>query len=217
MTVVCGPCAVGYHWECSSPTEEGQCHCTVTPTVAEGPVGMTLEDALRGSSEVKERGGQIKEAANVKDLESTGRKRAARLYPIPKEGEPGYPMGCEWRELSSAGGGVIPIIGCIDGFAVAIHHGPDKNTLSNFVGNVHRICATCHNRWHTVNDKYYSGERPPGNTPYLPLEEHDFVSHSTDRATKELMAASEAAWGMKNAAAFLHNLHQTNKLNPLTE
>ena len=217
MTVVCGPCAVGYHWECNHPTEAGQCHCTELSVIEEAPVGLTLKDALIGSSEVKERGGQIKDFANVRDLESTGRKRAAKLYPIPKEGQPGYPMVCEWRELNSAGGGVIPLVGCIGGFATAIHHGPDKNTLSNFVGNVHRICATCHNRWHTLNDKYYSGERPPGDTPYVPLEEYDFVAHSSERATKEVIAASEAAWGMKNAAVFLQNLHQSNKLNPLTE
>ena len=209
MAVICPSCAVGYHWECAYPTEDGQCHCTVAVT----ETVIINED----TTEVKERGGQIKSLASVTDLESTGRKRAAKLYPIPKEGEPGYPMVCEWAGLAAAGGGVIPIIGCFDGLAKAIHHGPDKNTLSNFVGNVHRICATCHNRWHTINDKYYSGERPPGNTPYLPLSEYDFVNHSTDKATKELMAASEVAWATKSAADFLHNLHQSNKLNPLPE
>lgn len=211
--IICGPCAVGYHWECHHPTEEGLCHCTKE---SEQVVDVSL--MLGGATgEVKERGGQIKDFANVKDLESTGRKRAAKLFPIPKEGEPRYPLACEWRGLSAAGGGVIPIVGCHDGFAKDIHHGPDKNTLSNFVGNVHRICKTCHNRWHTVNDKYYSGERPMGDVPYVPLSEYDFVDHSLERASTELMVASETAWGTKTAAAFLHNLHQSNKLNPLPE
>lgn len=211
--IICGPCAVGYHFECVHPTEEGKCHCTVEV------VSMDINDRLAQSidTEKRERGGQIKDLSAVKDLESTGRKRAAKLYPIPKEGESGYPMACEWRGLLQAGGGVIPIIGCVDGLAKDIHHGPDKNTLSNFVGNVHRICKTCHNRWHTINDKYYSGERPLGDTKYLPLSEYDFVDHVLDRATKEQLAASEVAWGLKSAANFLHNLHQEVKLNPLTE
>jgi len=37
----------------------------------------------------------------------------------------------------------------------ARHHGPDKNTLNNEKGNVHRICHSCHNRWHTLNDEDY--------------------------------------------------------------
>jgi len=212
VSVTCGPCAVGYHWECVEPTGDGMCHCTAV--VAESPVDVGL---VLGSGEVKERGGQIKSFADVKDLESTGRKRAAKLFPIPKEGEPTYPLACEWRGLLQAGGGIIPIVGCMDGFAKAIHHGPDKNTLSNFVGNVHRICATCHNRWHTINDQYYSGERPSGDVPYLPLGEYDVLPHYLHRATKDHVAASEVAWKLSKAADFLHNLHQEVKQNLLTE
>lgn len=222
--MACSACAVGFHWECTQGYErefEGNtfmgCCCNQDNFTA---APSNLRDVLVGSSgldDKKERGGQIKAAADVRDLQSTGRKRAAKLYPIPKENAPGYPMVCEWRGLVAAGGGVIPIVGCLDGLAKDIHHGPDKNTLSNFVGNVHRICSTCHNRWHTINDRYYSGERPNGDTPYVPLEEYDFVSHAIDRATTEQLALSEAAWGMKDALNFLHNLHQTRKLNPLTE
>lgn len=200
--------AVGYLDCCCT----GQDNSTAAPS--------NLREVLVGSSgpvEKKERGGQLKDFAEVRDLESTGRKRAAKLFPIPKEGEPRYPLACEWRGMVAAGGGVIPIVGCVDGLAKAIHHGPDKNTLSNFVGNVHRICKTCHNRWHTINDQYYSGERPNGDLPYVPLEEYDFVDHSLERATQEQLALSEAAWGMKDAASYLHNLLQTRKLNPLTE
>ena len=217
--MACSNCAVGFHWECPNPSDTNECCCTLLDNFTAGQPS-NLRDVLIGSSgpvEKKERGGQIKNMADVKDLESTGRKRAAKLFPIPKEGEPRYPLACEWRGLVAAGGGVIPIVGCLDGLAKDIHHGPDKNTLSNFVGNVHRICKTCHNRWHTINDQYYSGERPNGDLPYVPLEEYDFVDHSLERATQEQLAFSEAAWGMKDAASYLHNLLQTRKLNPLTE
>lgn len=160
------------------------CHCGNN----EQPVTI-IED----SGEKKERGGQVKYAADVGDLESTGRKRAARYYPIPKEGEPGYPMVCEWSKLAFAGGGVIPIVGCNGNLAKAIHHGPNKNTLANHVGNVHRICPTCHNRFHTANDKFYEGERPKGDVPWLPVG-YDLYPHNVELASDELMLTSEAAW-----------------------
>lgn len=192
MSVVCLPCAVGYHPECWNPTEDGKCHCTLDEVVSH--VGNPFEP-----TEKKEHGGQIKSFADVTDLESTGRKRAAKLYPIPKEGQPGYPMACEWKGLKNAGGGVVPIVGCVGGLATNIHHGPDKNTLSNFVGNVHRICATCHNRWHSANDKYYSGTRPSGDTPYLPESENDSAPHDgVSRATPEDIAESEVRWATKD-------------------
>lgn len=46
-------------------------------------------------------------------------------------------------------------MGCLDGKQQARHHGPDKNTLNNDTGNVHRICHQCHNRWHARNDEGY--------------------------------------------------------------
>lgn len=190
--IECGPCAVGYHFECWHPDEEGNCHC-----VTDAPAThISMEDF---QDEPKERGGQVKKAASVKDLESTGRKRAAILYPIPAEGDPGFPMACEWSGLKSAGGGIVPIVGCNDGLAKNIHHGPDKNTLSNFVKNVHRICATCHNRWHTLNDPYYSGTRPQGDIPYLPLEEHgECKEHDPfTKATEQDVLENEAFWAIR--------------------
>lgn len=102
---------------------------------------------------------------------STGRKEAAKKFPI----KPG--MVCEWAWLKHAGGGVEPIVGCPGHPAEAIHHGPDKNTMHNVEGNIHRICAECHNRWHATNDKYY-GERPVtddgrvnASVPFWPLDD----------------------------------------------
>lgn len=187
---ICLPCATGYHWECWKPLDTGYCHCT-----ADGPVVFEAEPT--GDTEKKERGGQIKEQAAVTDTESTGRKRAAKMYPIPKEGEPGYPMKCEWAGLKAAGGGVEPIVGCVGNMAKNIHHGPNKNTLENSVGNVHRICPQCHNRWHTLNDPYYAPNRPAGNVPYLPIEvegveckPHDGITP----ATAEDIASHEMMW-----------------------
>lgn len=90
-----------------------------------------------------------KEDSEVKDPHSTGRKRAAVLYPIEDGAK------CEWRRLAYAGGGKRPIVGCVEGLQENRHHGPDKNTLNNAEGNVHRICAGCHNLWHHLNDEDY--------------------------------------------------------------
>jgi hypothetical protein len=93
--------------------------------------------------------------ATLTDQQSTGRKRAAKLYPL-NSGD--Y---CEWSGKSEQGGGKTPIAGCglrpgsVIGLQQCRHHGPDKNTLNNEAGNVHRICTPCHNEWHAKNDKDY--------------------------------------------------------------
>lgn len=92
---------------------------------------------------------------SLKDQQSTGRKRAAKLYPLNPDAY------CEWSGKRNQGGGSHPIDGCgirpgsSIGLQQARHHGPDKNTLNNEVGNVHRICTPCHNEWHSKNDKDY--------------------------------------------------------------
>jgi hypothetical protein len=90
-----------------------------------------------------------KDDSALKDQQSTGRKRAAKMYPLDTEAD------CEWQMKKNCGGGKLPIIGCLNGKQEARHHGPDKNTLNNEKGNVHRICHFCHNRWHTLNDPDY--------------------------------------------------------------
>lgn len=111
----------------------------------------------------------LKDDADVKDQTSVGRKRAVLMFPV-SDG-----MVCEWAHLKFAGGGAIPIVGC-EGTILyrekgksAVHHGPDKSTLNNVVGNVHRICVSCHNRWHTLNDPYYPATRPDAGEPFVPL------------------------------------------------
>ena len=116
--------------------------------------------------EIKERVGNIKQGSEMKDPLSTGRKRAAEVAPIDGC------MVCEWKRLMEAGGGPVPIKGCPGNPATDRHHGPDKSVLNNEVGvNLHRICSTCHNRWHAANDKYYGkgkDDRPDNGAEWLP-------------------------------------------------
>lgn len=90
-----------------------------------------------------------KSDASLRDQQSTGRKRAAVMYPLYPDDD------CEWKLRKNNGGGNSPIVGCLNGKQQARHHGPDKNTLNNDAGNVHRICHQCHNRWHARNDDGY--------------------------------------------------------------
>lgn len=85
----------------------------------------------------------------LKDQQSTGRKRAARMYPLDRNGP------CEWQGKANCGGGKYPILGCSGGTQQARHHGPDKSVSNNEEGNVHRICHNCHYRWHAANDPTY--------------------------------------------------------------
>lgn len=156
----CLRCAVGYHFEC--PSNIDPCCCEQTIDIVGSPV-------------LSERGRPKLPVDQITDVKSTGRKEAAVRFPIEKG------MPCEWRLLKHAGGGVKPIIGCINGIAQARHHGPDKNTLNNSTDNVHRICHKCHNRWHAANDVYYPSERPTGGTPYLPVGK-EYLPH--DSSTK---------------------------------
>lgn len=90
--------------------------------------------------------GGYKDAADLKDPASTGRKEAAKLYPII-EG-----TICEWANLANVGGGKYPIVGCRGNKAKHIHHGPDKTTTNNVRSNIHLICGHCHTLWHAQND-----------------------------------------------------------------
>jgi len=80
---------------------------------------------------------------------SAGRKRAAVEYEINPQ------AACEWSGKSNCGGGKVPILGCVGNSQSHRHHGPIKHTAHNERGNVHRICARCHNTWHAKNDPIY--------------------------------------------------------------
>lgn len=150
----CIDCGRGWHDTCWD--EEGceACH----PSTQSVPF---IEDK-KEETELKE----------YKDRSSTGRHRAAVMYPIicrtcnsptTKTNKDEAACNCdnrvtdpcEWQGKKNCGGGVNPIVGCKNGSQEHRHHGPIKDPLRNEVGNVHRICSTCHNRWHMINDLYY--------------------------------------------------------------
>ena len=105
----------------------------------------------------------IQEEKVFKDPVSTGRKRAAVMYPLSAG------QVCDWAWRKICGGGIEPITGCTGRPATHIHHGPDKSTLNNDRStNISLICEFCHNRWHAANDKYYINPRPIDNSEWLP-------------------------------------------------
>lgn len=142
--MACIDCGAGFHFAC----KENPCCCSNAPA----PVAEEINGEDNGLQ--REELVTYKRDSALKDQQSTGRKRAARLYPLDREAP------CEWQGLLFAGGGQYPIVGCPAGLQQARHHGPDKNTLNNEEGNVHRICHRCHNRWHTKNDPGYEWGNP---------------------------------------------------------
>ena len=150
----CHACSTGRKWECE---QHGQC-----TTGSINQLGSNATDNLLSEQMVDEEVpteayvpgkperevNTYKDESTIRDQQSTGRKRAALMYPLHPE------LACEWRGKDNVGGHKS-IMGCINGLQQARHHGPDKNTLNNDEGNVHRICHVCHNRWHTENDPDY--------------------------------------------------------------
>lgn len=162
----CINCKDNLHWECVNMTS-ASCCCNGETSA---PVAEEEDDFTEDRSRT------YKRESALKDQQSTGRKRAARKYPLDADAP------CEWLGLKFAGGGKYPIIGCHDGLQQARHHGPDKNTLNNDEGNVHRICTKDHNRWHARNDEEYE--------PGVISNFHDAVT----KATIEEIAANEVYW-----------------------
>lgn len=150
---VCGMCAAGLHSSCI-----GSCKCleanhnySYSQTETEVDETQESDDSSRHTSS-RSTGRSVrsgKRDAVLKDQQSTGRKRAARMYPLNLEAP------CEWQGLANCGGGPHPIVGCRTGLQQARHHGPDKSVSNNDEGNVHRICHSCHYRWHAANDNDY--------------------------------------------------------------
>lgn len=194
---VCFSCRLGYHDECIDPLnadELGTLDCCC---------GSVTSSALEPMSNPV--GRPSKDLADIKDKTSAGRKRAAQIAPI----FPG--MLCEWAFLRNAGGGVQPIVGCQgnriqekggDGAEFLqgdLHHGPNKSTLENTPGiNLHRICASCHHRWHGLNDRAYGKDRPTAEAPWWPSGDFDVYAHDpVTEASADEYEASEAYWATR--------------------
>lgn len=123
-------------------------------------------------TEVELESNPLKNAKVLKDPLSTGRKRAVKVRTI----SPGDP--CDWKLQKNCGGGKNPIVGCLDGEAKHVHHGPDKSTLNNEENNLHKLCNNCHNRWHNGNDWCIDST----------------LLHDPKPATVEEIAKNEADW-----------------------
>ena len=190
----CFGCRTGFHNECESvwlDVIEQECCCggevkfdMAGNVLAEDQVDAGFDTKEIDYGYVGEESGFTKSLADYKDPVSTGRKKAAEVAPIS------VGLTCEWAGLKFAGGGSVPIVGCIGRPASDRHHGPDKNTMNNMLGvNLHRICDHCHNTWHALNDPHY-GERPEHTKPFLPLNGSCLPHDSKTRAsTEEIMEA----------------------------
>lgn len=191
--VGCPECARGFHAECEHGDECPSCEIC-NPTLIEEPE-IIVESTGKESHYEK-----FKE---FKDPSSTGRHRAALLYPYicdncehtkseHKEDSTcgkeicfclGYMWKpCEWRNFKNCGGGRNPIVGCGDGVQHDRHHGPIKDPLRNELGNVSLLCEKCHQRWHILNDEYYV--------------EAEFakLKHSLEPATAKDILDNELRW-----------------------
>lgn len=163
--MACLACGRGFHSECEVGCKD--CHSNLNQ--------LTKSLTTVGTG----RGAPIKNPDAVKDRHSTGRKRAALLYPIFED------QPCEWQGKKNCGGGQ-PIVGCIAGLQIDRHHGPVKDTLRNEPGNVHRICKHCHNRWHAVNDPIYD------------QKDYELLPHKPEIATAAELVDNDLYWRMKS-------------------
>ena len=181
----CYPCAIGMTAECLEPeeTEDGRVI----------PCGVRYSQRAE-SVTISRRDGELTSPEDVTDPVSTGRKRAAGLAAILSG------MTCEWAGLRHAGGGVIPVVGCAGNLIADKkggdpeqgylqgdrHHGPDKATLNNAMGqNLFRICKLCHNRWHVLNDPFYETPRPHPSKPWVPNEGYYAHDPNTEATLEE--------------------------------
>ena len=148
----CFSCLRGFHKTCRSDSNN-PCECD--HDLKDKLTVITAEQILTDDDlpEPVKNPHRLKRDQSLRDQQSTGRKRAARMYPLQKD------QPCQWFNQRNVGGGTVPIIGCgidsVPGLQQNRHHGPDKNTLNNEPGNVWLICARCHNTWHSKNDENY--------------------------------------------------------------
>lgn len=179
----CVACLQGFAWECENDppctnsvadNNEREPNSSTPPNETNQATVSESFDFLDEVGETSGRQVNTHNDGNLKDQQSTGRKRAAVMYPLSD-------AACEWKMRKNCGGGPKPIVGCVNGRQQARHHGPDKNTLNNDPGNVHRICHVCHNRWHTENDDIYVWGIIQAN-------------HNPIDATMPEMAANEMYW-----------------------
>lgn len=188
--ILCPPCFAQLHDFCVQP-KEASCCCWSDDKIATMPGHSLVESFTEFINDTPKQ----KDGTELNDIISTGRKRAAILKPIPAGG-----TICEWAGLKFAGGGAKPITGCASTVVFqergkyARHHGPDKSTLNNAKDNLHLICPTCHNRWHSLNDPLY-GIRPDEGKPFLPVGVECFAHDFDTKSSIVEIMKNEIWWG----------------------
>lgn len=160
---VCISCVRSFHSEC----EQDPCCC----------VGSSTEDKQPSA------GRAYKDDVTT----SAGRKRAAALWQIDPQAD------CEWRGLANCGGGLRPIVGCLNGKQKERQHGPDKDTTNNDPENMHLICAQCHHIWHVLNDPVYIRELYQ-TLPHEPREVNDFEATLLAKDIKRVDICRMQGW-----------------------
>lgn len=184
----CLSCGQGFHAECPACDHINYmfdpCDCLPVVIMAEGP-----SNKINGEGGQRAVGRPRKPDDEVQDLRSTHRRRGRATLQSLGRLKPGQP--CEWQGKKNVGGGNHPIIGCVNGVAYAVHHGPKKLYLGddpdlllgnediNVATNLHYICTSCHNRWHSANDPCYSVLGPfPEHAPFEALLSELQVSYT---------------------------------------
>ena len=177
----CAACGRNLHKECIKGCKK--CH----PSESNDPI-VAERSIDNDSTESSGKQPRQPKKNNLRDPRSTGRKRAAELYPLDRDAP------CEWRGQRNCGGGRRPIIGCYDGNQQHRHHGPVKRTTRNESGNVHRICDDCHVHWHELNDLIYD-EADYNKLPHDPIEAttEELVQNKLDWISGEMAKKFELA------------------------
>lgn len=219
MDLICYGCMVGFHEECIKPKplesagpEYYTCCCWATEAAERLMTGSpSIDVGIFKETDIpsEERKRTPKDAEEVRDQTSTGRKRAVNAIAEWGRGVDG--SLCEWAYLRNAGGGAVPIVGC-SGTIIRevkqtekvednesprhIHHGPDKSTLNNNPENLHAICASCHGRWHTLNDPQYAKDRPDFGRPHLPIDGDVLPHDPRTKANDKEVEFSNKFWSL---------------------
>lgn len=166
MGIICISCWRGMHGACNALFFDDPCECDHAPMDAFGAVGpfksqigeaLNLDPEEPDSTKTTRR---LKDDQAVTDPQSTGRKRAAKLYPLRTED--GNPIPCD---LAGRTAPTLPtyykvqIDGCgirqgsIKANAQSRHHW-SYNTLDNERSNIGLLCHSCHNLIHSRNDEF---------------------------------------------------------------
>jgi hypothetical protein len=164
MAEICIPCWKGLHGACNALYFDDQCSCdhkqTSTTQAAVGSFKSLIGNALNLDPEEPDTRSTTraprrqKDDQAVTDPQSTGRKRAAKLYPLRTE--TGDPIPCDLANKKSPtlpGYYKVQIDGCGIRQGQSRHHW-SYNTLDNERSNIGLLCHSCHNLIHARNDEF---------------------------------------------------------------